>query len=114
MEPNKLKTILEGAFLALDLELNSPSDRPLSATNQMAIAREKLSTALMLLREEPVKKSSVNAYPEGLKGQEEVINAVMEAVRALFSCGLSPEENKQALVILRDYINNLLDKEEKD
>lgn len=114
MEQKKLKGLLEGAFLALDMELNSPSDRPVIMAGAMAIAREKLSTALMLLREEPVKISSVNAYPEGLKVQEEVISAVMEAVRALFSCGLLPEENKQALIILRDYINNLLDKEKKD
>lgn len=113
MSSGKLRKILEAAYLVL--AVGGEYDTKNSLIGALAIARDKVSAALALVptKEEPVSKNPIYVHPKGLKGKEEIVSAVMEAGRALFGYGLAPEETKEALIMLRDYINNLLDKEDK-
>jgi len=109
-----VRDLVEQAFIALDIQLNS-SEEPsrIMMAGSMAIARDKLADALVTYQledKEAKTKNPVYAYPQGLRGQEEILSAVMEAGRALFGYGLSPEDTKEAIILLRDYLQNLIDR----
>lgn len=113
MKAGNLRKILETAYLAL--ALGGESDTKNNLIGTLAIARDKIATALTLIPEEEAEQETRNPiyiYPKGLKGKENIVMATMEAGRALFGYGLAPEETKEALILARDYINNLLSKEE--
>jgi hypothetical protein len=109
-----VRDLVEQAFIALDIQLNS-SEEPsrIMMAGSMAIARDKLADALVTYQLEDKEAKTLNpvyAYPQGLRGQEEILSAVMEAGRALFGYGLSPEDTKEAIILLRDYLQNLIDR----
>jgi hypothetical protein len=109
-----VRDLVEQAFIALDMQLNSSEDSSLiMMAGSMAIARDKLADALVTYQLEDKEAKTLNpvyAYPQGLRGQEEILSAVMEAGRALFGYGLSPEDTKEAIILLRDYLQNLIDR----
>ncbi|MDP3014767.1 MAG: hypothetical protein Q8M92_11020 [Candidatus Subteraquimicrobiales bacterium] len=59
-------------------------------------------------------KTFFNLYPNGKNNQEDVISAVLDATRAIFTYGLDPEACKIALITLRGYIDELLEPGEDD